>query len=361
MKKSSFIIFTCVIFLFVTSAQSHHGRSNFRYDKTVTVEGKVNKINWRNPHVYLDVLVTNKNNSEETWLIEAGTPSRLKRQGWEKNSAELGDTIIISGFPDRDPEKKFLYVEYIIFNNGEKLILEHRFRPTSPENEKKLSINKPIMTPSQDYSGTWMHGPNTSLTGQYFVPPVDWPLTELGEAQLASFNEHDNPAYDCLDRGLPYFAVMPYWLAWTRFEYQIEVDLQNIDISRTLYLNQETHPDDLEPSLVGHSIAHIDKNGSLLVDTVGFSATRWGLAPGIDSSKQKRVSERYALSEDGLGMDVSITFEDPIYLTEPVTVNGTYRKMADTLFEPYECDLEAARRSISPLPNSPSTDNPNFR
>ncbi len=87
------------------------------------------------------------------------------------------------------------------------------------------------------------------------------------------------------------------------------------------------------------------------MDTVGFSATRWRLAAGIDSSEQKRVSERYTLREDGLGMDISMTFNDPVFLTEPVTVNGTYRKVVDVPFEPYECDLEVARRSLSPQPN----------
>ena len=92
------------------------------------------------------------------------------------------------------------------------------------------------------------------------------------------------------------------------FEDRIEIELQNVNIIRTLYFNLDEHPDDLEPNLVGHSIARFDKDGSLLVDTIGFYVTRWGLAAGVDSSEQKRVSERYTLSKDGLGMDISIPF-----------------------------------------------------
>ena len=146
---------------------------------------------------------------------------------------------------------------------------------------------------------------------------------------------------------------MPYWLAWTRYEDRIEIELQNVTLTRTLHFNQDSHPDDLKPDLMGHSIARIKDDGSLVVDTAGFAATRWGLAPGVDSSEQKRVRERYTLDEDGLGMAISLTFMDPVYLTEPVTVQGTYRKVVDTPFEPYECDLEAARRSLSLWPNRP--------
>ena len=85
-----------------------------------------------------------------------------------------------------------------------------------------------------------------------------------------------------------------------------------------------------------------------MVDTIGFPEfAKWSLAAGVDASGQKRIRERYTLSEDGLGMAVSITFEGPVYLTEPVTINGSDRKMADDPFEPYECDVEASRRHLN--------------
>ena len=72
-----------------------------------------------------------------------------------------------------------------------------------------------------------------------------------------------------------------------------------------------------------------------------------GLVPGVDSSEQKRIIERYALNNGGMGMGITMTLEDPVYLTEPVTINGTYRKVPDFDLEPFECDLEAARKDLS--------------
>ena len=86
MKISFVILTTCIFILNAMPVMSHHGRSNFRYDIDTTLEGEVIDFQWRNPHVYIDLQKINENNETEVWLIEAGTPSALKRQGWNKDA-----------------------------------------------------------------------------------------------------------------------------------------------------------------------------------------------------------------------------------------------------------------------------------
>ena len=142
----------------------------------------------------------------------------------------IGDKIVAVGNPNRDTEKKQLYLQHIVLESGKTLSLAStkrlleiaRGNAASTDVTPSVGVIKkptrdPTVTPSKDFSGTWARGPNNYLTTAYFEPPVGWSLTERGEEQLARFDELDNPAYDCLDRGLPFFAVMPYWLAWTRF------------------------------------------------------------------------------------------------------------------------------------------------
>ena len=302
----------------------------------------------------MEIQTTNENNETETWLIEGGTPTALRRQGWSKDSVKVGDKVTIVGNPDRNLKKNFLLVESLIREDGKKFSVENHSR-ASRQDKNKASIKKPAVTPSQDYSGTWGPRPGTinAVTGRYNVPPNDWPLTPLGEAQLARFDYFDNPAHVCIERGVPLYGTYPYLLLWTRYEDRIEMIAQQSELKRTFFLNQDTHPDGLEPSLMGHAIARFE-DGSLLVDTIGFSDNvKWGLAPGVDSSKQKHVKERYTLSEDGLGMDFLITLEDPVYLTEPMTVTGKYSKVPEVAFEPYICDPENAQRHLSPPLNTP--------
>ena len=357
MKSKLMILIACAFIFNATSVLSHHGRANYLYDNAITVEGKVVNFKWRNPHSYMEVQVTNYDNDTNIWLVEGGTITRLKRLGWQRDSIKAGDSVVVVGFPDKDPKKNIMLLERVVLGDGKILYSSANAPPTrsnikqpSSDIEYNSLIKKPTVAPSQDFSGTWSRNrSNTEQTGYFmFLPPNNWSLTKLGKEQLAHFDERDNPGYDCIERGLPFFSLYPYYLLWTRYEDRIDIISQQSTLIRTLYLNQDTHPDDVEPSPVGHSIARFDDDGSLLVDTSGFSAVRWGLAPGVDSSDQKRIKERFTLSEDGLRMNYSIMLEDPVYLIEPVIFSGSDHKVADVPFETYICDLEAAQKILSP-------------
>ncbi len=355
MKFKLIIVTTCVYIISTTPVLSHHSRANFVFDTTTTLVGKITKNRWRNPHVYLEIQTTNKNNEVETWLIEGGTPTALRRQGWSKDTVKVGDDVVITGNPDRNPEKNFLLIATLVREDGKMFSVENHSRPT-PEGEKKPPAKKPKVTPSQDFSGTWGPKPGTinAVTGSYSMPPSDWPLTILGETIIAQYDDVENPAHSCIERGVPLFNTYPYLQLWTRNENRIDMIAQQSTLMRTFYLNIDEHPDDLEPSVMGHSIAHFENDGGLLVDTIGFSDNvKWGLAPGVDSSDQKHIIERYTLTEGSLSMDFSITLEDPINLTKPVTVTGKYNKVPEVPFEPYDCDPANASIHLSPPSNSP--------
>jgi len=355
MKFKLIIVTTCVYILSATPVLSHHSRANFVFDQTTTLVGKITKNRWRNPHVYLELQTTNKNNEVENWLIEGGTPTALRRQGWSKDTVKVGDNVVIVGNPDRNSEKNFLLIASLVREDGKKFSVENHSRPTA-KGEKKPPAEKPIVTPSEDFSGTWGPKPGTinAVSGYYNRPPNDWPLTKLGESIVAQYDNVENPAHSCIERGVPLFNTYPYLQLWTRHEDRIDMKAQQSTLMRTFYLNLNEHPGDLEPSVMGHSIAHFENDGSLLVDTIGFSNNvKWGLAPGVNSSDQKHVIERYTLTEDGLSMDFSITLEDPIYLSKPVTVTGKYNKVPEAPFEPYDCDPDNASIHLSAPTKSP--------
>ena len=54
--------------------------------------------------------------------------------------------------------------------------------------------------------------------------------------------------------------------------------------------------------------------------------------PFISLSDEKHVIERYTLIDGGNRMQVEYTFEDPVYLTEPVSMssNRIYRRIVNS-------------------------------
>ena len=54
----------------------------------------------------------------------------------------------------------------------------------------------------------------------------------------------------------------------------------------------------------------VEPDGTLVVETTGFNALRWGNGQGIDSSEKKKIVERYKLIDGGKAMSLSYTLED---------------------------------------------------
>jgi hypothetical protein len=82
---------------------AHHSFSAM-YDsnKSITLTGKVTKLEWGNPHIYYYIDVTDATGRITNYAIEGGTPNSLQRNGWKRDSLKVGDTVTVQGFMARD-------------------------------------------------------------------------------------------------------------------------------------------------------------------------------------------------------------------------------------------------------------------
>jgi hypothetical protein len=85
------------------SVSAHHSFSaEFDSNKPVTLEGKVSKMEWVNPHSWLHIDVTKPDGKVERWMIEGGSPSVLMRLGWNRDSLPVGTRVKVTGFQAKD-------------------------------------------------------------------------------------------------------------------------------------------------------------------------------------------------------------------------------------------------------------------
>jgi Family of unknown function (DUF6152) len=81
---------------------AHHSVSaEFDLSKRISLEGRVTKIEWMNPHVYLYVDVSTDGKTFN-WACETAGPNTLTRQGWSRSSLKIGDRIMVVGYKARD-------------------------------------------------------------------------------------------------------------------------------------------------------------------------------------------------------------------------------------------------------------------
>ena len=79
---------------------AHHSYSAFDRHKTVTVEGVLEEVSWKNPHVTMKL----RTKDSEIYEISWHSPGRLARSKAEKGVLTVGDFVSVSGSPNRDPE-----------------------------------------------------------------------------------------------------------------------------------------------------------------------------------------------------------------------------------------------------------------
>jgi hypothetical protein len=83
-------------------ASAHHSFAMFDVAKQVTVQGVVKQFTWANPHVWLDVVVTDEKGQAQTWGLESLAVGLLYRDGWTADSLKPGDKVTVLLHPMRD-------------------------------------------------------------------------------------------------------------------------------------------------------------------------------------------------------------------------------------------------------------------
>ncbi len=334
------LMLVVLVFSISSNSLAHHSRANFDNETTVQITGTVLDYAWRNPHVYMEIEGDDATGASRTWLLEAHSITGLRGRGWDGDSLLEGEMVTFSGYPDRNPSKYFVLLDYIQKADGSRL---YAFRDGNAEQEE------PLITASDDFTGTWtLDFTNYNLGAAGGGPPTDWSYTDKARVEAEDFSVNDNPELNCLAIGVPKLVIYPYGTNWTRDENSIRIQKEHLNENRVIWFDRDALGlQNQPPSYLGSSYGYFESERHLVVETSGFLPTIWGNANGVDSSDQKTVVEHYLLSDDGMSMEVSYTVTDLRYLTESGTKTGAYLKALDREFEEIVCDPRAATRHLS--------------
>lgn len=306
-----------------TPVLAHHSHATLDPNDVRVLRGVVKKYSWSMPHVFLKVEAPNPQGQLVEYSIEMLHPAAMAEQGWSKDSFKPGDAITWEGEHDKNKARAYSSLNWAekngvrVGNDGES--------------------EKPIL-PSTDLTGLWNRAPNQPT----YYPPKGWKLTAKGQALVDGFREDQNPVLNCGDPGVPKSMTLPYAHQLTRRDANTLVIARDLMEGERLIHLGANPPAPGAPSKLGYSIGRYDK-GELVIETSNFSADRWGTHTGIDSSEQKQVVERLRLTDGGLGVELTITVTDPVYLAEPTTFTHRWMKVADRELVQTPCTAESAQ------------------
>jgi hypothetical protein len=88
----------------VLPAAAHHSfPAQYDVAKPITLTGKVTKVEWTNPHIFIYIDVPDEaTGAVVNWALEMGGPNALLRLGWKRDSLKQDDLITVEGSLARD-------------------------------------------------------------------------------------------------------------------------------------------------------------------------------------------------------------------------------------------------------------------
>lgn len=83
---------------------AHHSFAMFDTAKRVSLVGTVTAFEWTNPHVYIELDVSDDKGVVKHWSVELGSPSILMQAGWKFSDVKVGDKLTALINPLRNGE-----------------------------------------------------------------------------------------------------------------------------------------------------------------------------------------------------------------------------------------------------------------
>jgi Family of unknown function (DUF6152) len=122
--KFQISLWTTLGVLLALPLSAHHSVSaEFDTTKSFSVQGKLTKIEWVNPHSYIYLESKDDNGAVVNYSFEAGPPGNLRRAGVLRNMLSVGDAVTIDAFAAKDGSKHLGLVKAIHFADGHTIVM----------------------------------------------------------------------------------------------------------------------------------------------------------------------------------------------------------------------------------------------
>ena len=319
------------------AAPAHHSRFVFDTSELVEIEGTIESVFWRNPHVMVEIRATGAAGDEAVWELEGGPVNALERAGIGSDALVVGASVTVHGFASSRDEHSMQPV-HVDYTDGRQVTLSQEWaleyglldapmRAALDPGQVERAIQE-----ADGLFRVWVN------TGRTYPQPRALPLRPAAQAAKDGWDQpSDDVALRCEPAGMPEGMVSPFPTELVDQGDTIVVRLEEWDNVRTIHMNPATAPEP-EPGRLGHSVGRWEGEDLVVAtDSINYPFLD---DRGTPQSDAVEIVERFVMSDDGTRMDWHATLVDDATFTETVRLPVMhYEWVPGERIKPYNCTV----------------------
>lgn len=347
---------------------AHHSAVAFDKENSITVSGIVTRFVWRNPHMAINMEVTDESGEKVLWKIEGPGTTVLSRQGFNRQSINNGDKISVVVNPMKTGKPGGLLLAITLADGTKHATSEDYSEAPTPAAQARRTIpslldyepppagetwqqreakTRPAILPMIgndprqtgpgaldpetlakdwpeapfDLTGTWAFRGEQDWGTNYgvyeFKPHPQW--TEKGQKIYDEYQEYAKagkrfaePTAQCYPAGMPRLMTRYGSLMMMQYPTAIFMVSRLNNEYRAVWLDgRDREPAaSSDPNWNGESLGHWEGD-TLVVETTGFTDENHLIQQGVFTGNQLKIIERIKVINNGNTMVTEYIMTDP--------------------------------------------------
>lgn len=333
----------CLGFLVSQLAFGHHSFvTHYDASKSMQLMGVVSEFDFRSPHSFVFMEAENEAGDLVSWEVEMHSKPTLSRMGLTQESLQPGDSITVIAWPNRVANNPLVFGIGLVTKDGTRIGQQPRV-----ESVESVYIDANGVDRLQ---GRWQ----VQLEGAPTGHGSPMPLSDAGRVAVENYDAQKSPANTCEVVNIPTAFHIPYFFDLQINEDEVVIYYEIFNMRRVVPLG-EVFAQSETTGMLGSARARIEGD-ELIIESRDYPVSGWGLAQAADanglgvdipSSVNKRMIERYSVSEDGLNLGVDYQLEDSVYLTDVYSSTASASRVSDDeVIYDYECEIDSGKSVV---------------
>jgi len=329
--------------LMVATASAHHSwASNYLSNEPdIEIAGVISQLEWKNPHVRMQVTVDAGKPTAKTWLIESASVAQLSRMDVTPDLVKVGQAVKVAGFAGlQNPTS--LFMNHLLLPDNREIVFKidgkPRWSSQSIGDSNKLHgsvIETDINKRPASILAVWttVYGdPNSHSAARSKAASAGDTGMSAARTRTTSAVLPNSASY-CAPKAMPLAMGAPYPIQLLKNGKDVLIKLEENDQLRTIHITDKHDDSAAARSSLGYSTGVWAGQGEkkLVVTTTKIDSNTIGA--------RASMTETFELSADRNRLEYTSSIVDPDKSSAPVTSSKYWQYSPGVKVEPYDCTL----------------------